>query len=114
MARFHAAPWPERATMVRQFADERYRHLALRLVYFERPDLLDATIRGPLEAQMGARISAGPDAETRWRTFELARREANNLIAGGLGEEVWRDRALISPSSMRGKRGCWRSWSPDS
>ncbi|GLS37299.1 exodeoxyribonuclease I [Mesorhizobium tianshanense] len=86
MARFHAAPWEQRQGIARQFADERYRRLAMRLVYFERPDLLSTELRLTLQQQVRKRVLEA-DVNTPWRSVVKARRESEALIAGGLDSE---------------------------
>ena len=81
MTRFHAAPWEERLVLARQFADERHRRLVLRVLYIERPDLLDAELLLASERELRKRLMAPTDAGTRWRSITTAQREAEALIA---------------------------------
>jgi exodeoxyribonuclease-1 len=81
MTKFHAAPWEEKAVLARRFRDERYRRLALRLLYIERPDLLKADLRLASERELRNRLMAAADAGTRWRSIPVALREAQILVA---------------------------------
>lgn len=83
MLRFHAAPWEERLNLARQFTDERYRRLALRLVYLERPDLL-GTLRQLYDEKVRKRVMAPTDEEVPWRSIPAALRGVEALIAAGL------------------------------
>lgn len=97
MVRFHDATWEERAVLASRFADERYRRLALRLVYFERPDLLASKQRAMFEQQLRDRVLSPTGTDTPWRSLAAARREAEALIAGGLdGEDLMRQRELMA------------------
>lgn len=97
MAQFHGAPWGEREGLARRFQDQRYRRLAMRLVYFERPDLMPAERRLAWQTEMHNRLMAPAEAESRWRSIPAARREAEALIAGGLdGESLVRQQRLLS------------------
>jgi len=78
--RFHAAPWPDRLAIVDHFQDRRLRRLARRLIYFERPDLLDADMRGRMDSIVWDRLgSQEPNAPGR--TFAAALQELDELQA---------------------------------
>ncbi|MER8600520.1 exonuclease domain-containing protein [Mesorhizobium sp. M0601] len=97
MAQFHAAPWEQREGVARQFQDQRFRRLALRLVYFERPDLMSADLRRAWQTEVHDRLMTPIEAEPRWRSIPAARREAEQLIADGLeGEQLIRQRQLLN------------------
>jgi exodeoxyribonuclease I len=87
MAQFHVASWEQRADLARQFQDERFRRLALRLIYFERPDLLPVDLRRAWESELSIRLTAPIEALHRWRSIPVARREAEQLIEKGLDSE---------------------------
>jgi exodeoxyribonuclease-1 len=84
MAQFHTAPWQEHVGLARRFQDQRYRRLALRLVYFERPDLVSPELRRAWELELRNRLTAPVEANAGWCSIPSARREAELLIAGGL------------------------------
>ena len=88
MQRFHAATWEERARLAPPFTDERYRRLALRLVYCERPTSLDEDLREAMRDGLRQRLMAPADAEVRWRSIPAAQRAAAALIASGLKGEA--------------------------
>ena len=69
--RFHISPWEERLTIALQFDDQRLRRLARRLIYFERPDLLDEKQRQAMDNEISRRVRGGTD-EMPWRTIPRA------------------------------------------
>lgn len=97
MAQFHSASWEQKAAMAHNFQDQRYRRLALRLVYFERPDLMSVDLRQTWEHEIQARLMAPVEAETRWRSIPVARQEAERLIAGQLdGDQLIRQQQFLN------------------
>jgi len=62
--RFHLSPWEERSGLARQFSDRRFRRLAQRPIYFERPDLLSETDRSAIEADIARRVRGDWGGET--------------------------------------------------
>lgn len=80
MRRFHIADWVERAKLVEGFVDDRYRRLAQRLVYFERPDLLKPSARYAIEKEIGRRILTPAHEEVRWRSIPRALSELETLL----------------------------------
>jgi len=84
MQRFHAATWEEKARLAGQFTDERYRRLALRVVYFERPDALGEALREAMREGLRQRLMTPAGADVRWRSIPAAQREIEALIASGL------------------------------
>jgi exodeoxyribonuclease-1 len=79
--RFHAAPWEERLCIALQFTDQRLRRLARRLVYFERPDLLEDTLRQAMDNEVARRIRGEVDGSA-WLTIPNAIFELDALSAG--------------------------------
>lgn len=78
--RFHAAPWTDRLALVDCFRDPRLKKLAHRLVYFERPDLLDDEMRVRIDQIIRNRLNGlAPDAPCR--TFANALEEFDRLLA---------------------------------
>ena len=89
MQRFHAASWEARLYLARQLIDTRYRRLALRLIYLERPDLLSTEHRNAADEKIRKRLAASPDANVPWRSISTAEREVKNLLAEDLdGDEL--------------------------
>jgi exodeoxyribonuclease I len=78
--RFHISPWEERLIIALQFDDQRLRRLARRLIYFERPDLLDEKQRQAMDNEISRRVRGGTD-EMPWRTIPRAMTELEALIA---------------------------------
>lgn len=77
MRRFHEAPWEARRELCEKLKDPRFRELALRLIYFERPDLVPAEDHGPHEEFIRSRIFA--DDDVPWTTIAKALREISEL-----------------------------------
>ncbi len=84
MRRFHAAPWEQRATLARQLSDARYHHLALRLIYLERPDLLAIERRYAADDEVRKRLMAATDANVPWRSIPAAQRDMKALLESRL------------------------------
>ncbi|HEY5411652.1 MAG TPA: exonuclease domain-containing protein [Caulobacteraceae bacterium] len=80
--RFHAAPWTDRVALVDRFRDARLKKLARRLVYFERPDLLEADLRVRIEAAVSGRLR-GHEPDAPGRTFAATLQEFDVLLAEG-------------------------------
>lgn len=96
MAEFHSAHWEQKAALARNFQDQRYRRLALRLIYFERPDLMSVDLRQTWQTELHNRLMAPVEAESRWRSIPAARQEAERLIAGELdGDQLIRQRQFL-------------------
>ena len=87
MHEFHAASWEERAALARQFVDQRHRRLALRLIYFERPDLLSIEHRTAADDAMRKRLVASPDADVPWRSIPTAKQDLKALLESGLDDD---------------------------
>ena len=84
MLRFHAVPLKERAGLARQLTDTRYRRLALRLIYLERPSLLATERRCAAHEEVRKRLMAPLDANVPWRSIPVAQRNLKSLMAKGL------------------------------
>ena len=80
----HQAPWEERAGLARQLGAARYRRLALRLIYLERPDLLTTEHRCAADDEVRKRLMAPLDTDIPWRSIPAARRDIDTLLASGL------------------------------
>lgn len=79
MDTFHAADWRERAGLVRQFEDTRFRQLAQRLVYLAAPELLAEEDVGRLRTAIATRLHAPSGSSTAWRTLSDAAKENETL-----------------------------------
>lgn len=84
MRRFHDASWEERADLYRQLNDNRYRQLARRLIFFERPDLLAAEQLAAIDKGMRERLMASPEDNLPWRSIPAAQQELEALLQRGL------------------------------
>lgn len=87
MARFHAAPWEQREGLAHQLSDTRYRRLAMRSIYFERPHLLSLDSRQLRDQEIGNRLQTSADAGLPWRSIPSARLEAETLLSKGIEGE---------------------------
>ena len=87
MHAFHAATWDERAALARQFRDERFRGLAVRLLYFERPGVLAIEHQTAIDDAMRKRLIATPDADVPWRSIPTATRDLETLLGSDLQHE---------------------------
>ena len=79
MHRLHRVPWPERAALAAELADERYVELAYRLLFCERPDVLAPPDRDRLAAWVRDRLFTEDDVP--WMTVPKARRALAELRA---------------------------------
>ncbi|ARO32501.1 ribonuclease H-like domain-containing protein (plasmid) [Rhizobium etli] len=96
MAQFHSARWEQKAALAHNFQDQRYRRLALRLIYFERPDLMPVDLGQTWQTELHARLMAPVEAESRWRSISAGRQEAERLIVGGLdGDQLIRQQQFL-------------------
>ena len=84
MDEFRAASWERRAVLARQFNDVRYRRIGLRLIYFERPDLLAIENQTAFDNAMRRRLTAAPDAHVPWRLIPAAKRDLKALLESDL------------------------------
>jgi exodeoxyribonuclease-1 len=78
--RFHAAPRAERLALVDRFRDSRLKKLARRLIYFERPDLLEPHLRIRMDAAVSGRLR-GNDPGAPGRTLAATLQEFDALMA---------------------------------
>jgi len=84
MQRFHTALWEERPALAMQLSDARYRRLALRLIYLERPDLLGIKQRCAVDVRLRKRLLSPLDAIVPWRSIPAAQHDVQTLLASGL------------------------------
>lgn len=78
---FHAAPWEKKLDIALELTDGRFRRLGRRLIYVERPDLLQAADRAALDVEV-ARRRRGGEGDFPWMTLPRAAAELEELIAG--------------------------------
>lgn len=79
MERFHRLPWKERIELVSAFEDPRLRELGRRLIYNERPDVLDDDLCRRYDSELAARI-LGSDEDVPWRTLPKALEQAEDQL----------------------------------
>ena len=84
MQEFHAASWEQRTLLARRFSDTKYRRVALRLIHFERPDLLSIARRTALDDAIRNRLMAAPDADVPWRSIPAAKQKLEALLESDL------------------------------
>jgi exodeoxyribonuclease I len=68
LGRFHAVPWSERAALVSQLTDPRYRYLGYRLIYDESNELLPPKILSQLRVDIAGRVLSQVGDE-KWNTI---------------------------------------------
>lgn len=92
MRDFHRGSWPARAEIANQFEDDRYCKIARRIVFSQRPDLLDEETRRAFSAAIAQRWLT--NGKAKWLTLEKAleeieeRREAASYEEAILLEEM--------------------------
>ena len=80
MDEFRVASWEQRADLARQFRDARYRRIALRLIFFEQPDLLAIENQTAFDDAMRRRLMTAPDADVPWLSLSAAKRDLEALL----------------------------------
>ena len=86
MREFHRASWPGRVEIADQFEDDRYRKIARRIVFNQRPDLLDVETRRAFSVAIARRwLSQG---KVRWMTIERALEEIDERREASSYEEA--------------------------
>ena len=84
MEEFRVASWERRADLARQFRDARYRRIALRLIFFEQPDLLAIEDQTAFDDAMRKRLMTAPDADVPWLSLPAAKRDLEALLESDL------------------------------
>jgi exodeoxyribonuclease-1 len=72
MAAFHEAAWEQRASVLSTFTDRRLFQLGRRLIYYERPDLLDSTLHRKMAEGLASRLRPEGDMNVPWLTIGAA------------------------------------------
>ena len=83
---FHSISWEERKALISDIQDKRLKTLALRLLYCERPDLIDESIRKEWEIAMAKRLTSSEPAN--WLTLPTALKEADKLLSNASAHEI--------------------------
>ena len=80
MEDFQKADWLARAGLASRFEDKRLRQIARRLIYLERPDVLDAATRAEFNQAIKNRLLA--TEKVPWLTLPKAIEDTDAMIAG--------------------------------
>ena len=76
---FHLAEWEKRPCLSSQLEDKRLRQISSRLIYFERPDLLDQVAKQGYDIAIAKRLLAD-ETTVPWLTLPKAIAEIEHLI----------------------------------
>lgn len=87
MKDFHESKWQGRLDIATQFDDERFRRLAMRIIFASRPDVLPAQERARVQEGITRRITANTNTEHPWRSAPDALTELASLPRVYWGEE---------------------------
>lgn len=88
MRAFHAAGWPERATIAGTFEDARLVELGHRLVFHHAPGLLPLEVRARVTVELAHRMTGHGHDEPPWLTLAAADEEALRMMADCSPEEA--------------------------
>jgi exodeoxyribonuclease-1 len=80
MQDFHEAHWEKRVELAGRFTDMRFRLLAERLIYLERPGLLEENLRLAADEELRNRVMAPISSKARWRSIPAAQRDLEAFI----------------------------------
>lgn len=84
MRSFHSATWSDRVKIADEFRDERWRELAWRQIFFERPNVLSDQLREKMEVWLTNRLMI-KHSKVPWRTVGRAWDELERFRGGELG-----------------------------
>ena len=84
---FHEVDWTERYAIVEKLQDLRLKVLGIRLIYLERPELLNEMVRQEHEIAAAKRLM-GLDAEVTWLTLPQALKELDEMLAAASEAEL--------------------------
>lgn len=87
LEQFHVTDWSERYAIIEKLQDIRLKILGIRLIYLERPDLLNAAQKEEHERQSARRL-LGLEEETTWLTLPDALKELDEMIATATKAEL--------------------------
>jgi exodeoxyribonuclease-1 len=82
---FHNTEWPDRAKIVSQFGESKYRQLAQRLIYLEKQDALKNEEIFEIQKMIHKRFHPEPSKEHPWRSLDDALKELSEPRAMELG-----------------------------
>jgi exodeoxyribonuclease-1 len=87
MVQFHEAEWPKRLAIVEKFKDLRLKKIGWQLVAFERPELLDQSMRRAHHLAAANRL-LGQGEDVTWLTLPKALEEIKLLLSGASGAKL--------------------------
>ncbi|MDE2466713.1 MAG: exodeoxyribonuclease I, partial [Alphaproteobacteria bacterium] len=87
LERFHESPWEDRGQLLKELSDPRLRQLGKRLLYIERPDLLEGRTRAAQARKLAERLLCADDS-VPWLTLPRALKEVKDLLATAEGAEA--------------------------
>ncbi len=87
MQKFHAAGWAERPAIASQFADERLKEFAHRLIFFEQPDSLPPAVSAGFKKWRAERMLT-EDENVPWMTIPKALREADKRLSDATEDDA--------------------------
>lgn len=113
MARFHEAPWIEKARIALSFEDARLRELAERIVFEEKPELLTPQRRAAMEQWRHERLTESDNEglgknERRWLTVE----EALTELEAETQNARWSDKQKATIPMLRAQYEALRPKAP--
>jgi exodeoxyribonuclease-1 len=88
MRAFHAAGWPDRATIAGTFEDARLAELGHRLVFHHAPEAMALDVRARIAVEFACRMTGHGHDETPWLTLDAADEEALKMMADCSPEEA--------------------------
>jgi exodeoxyribonuclease-1 len=77
--RFHQIPWEDRPELITSFEDMRLFRLSRRLIYHERPDLLDRNHLASMRDEVRRRVD-GSIADAPWLTIPTALSQIQDIL----------------------------------
>lgn len=77
--RFHQIPWEDRPALITSFEDMRLFRLGRRLIYHERPDLLDRNQIASMRDEVRRRVN-GSIADAPWMTIPTALSQIQDIL----------------------------------
>jgi len=86
MREFHRTSWPRRVEIADHFTDDRYRKIARRIVFNQRPELLDEVTRKAFEVAIARRWLS--EDRVPWLTIHRALQEIDERREGSSYEEA--------------------------
>ena len=80
MDEFHEVDWSKRNAIVEKFQDSRLRTIGKQLIHFERPDLLEESVRREHDQAVANRLLSR-DPDVPWLTLPKALKELEEILA---------------------------------